>query len=105
MYAEKTRYDLTMAALEEVFAPGEVHYALYEQLTSPETLRPFCAFAGIDYHEPDPDRRVNESPKTVELPEAVVAEIAQHFAPVYAAVAARLPEVDLAAVWPSARHL
>ncbi|MXG88546.1 sulfotransferase [Nocardioides flavescens] len=105
MYAEKTRYDLTIDALEQVFSPDQVFYGLYERLFSADTLRPFCAFAGIDYHEPDPDRRVNESPKTVELPEETVRTIARHFAPVYAAVAARFPDVDLAALWPSARHL
>ena len=105
MYADRTRYDVTMERLEQVFARDDVHYGFYERLFSAETLRPLCAGLGIDYHEPDPGRRVNESPKTEELPEDVVREIAQHFAPVYAAVAARFASVDLQDVWPSARLL
>ena len=105
MYADRTRYDVTMERLEQVFDRDDVHYGFYERLFSGETLEPLCAGLGIDFHEPDPSRRVNESPKTVELPEPVVAEIAQHFAPVYAAVAARFPELDLSSVWASARQL
>jgi len=107
MYADRTRYDLTMDALEQAFPRDDVFYGFYEQLFSPETLAPLCAFLGIDHHEPDVGRQVNVSPKSegAALPEETVATVARHFAPVYAAVQRRFPGVDLAELWPSARYL
>ena len=53
MYADRTRYDLTMDALEEAFPREDVFYGFYERLFSAETLAPLCEFLGIDFHEPD----------------------------------------------------
>lgn len=105
MYADRTRYDLTMDALEQVFAREDVHYGFYETLFSRETLQELCAFLGIDFHEPDLERQVNVSPKEATLPDEVVATIARHFAEVYTAVQRRFPDLDLASIWPSARYL
>lgn len=107
MYADRTRYDRTMSALEASFGSDAVHYGFYERLFSAETLAGLCAFLGIDYHEPDLDRQVNVSPKSegASLPEETVRTIARHFAPVYEAVQIRFPDVDLPSLWPSARYL
>jgi hypothetical protein len=107
MYADRTRYDLTMDALEEAFPRGSVWYGFYERLFSVETLAPLCEFLAIDFHEPDFGRQVNVSPKSegVGLPDDTVRTIARHFAPVYAAVQRRFPDLDLAELWPSTRFL
>ena len=107
MYADRTRYDLTMDALEHAFAREEVFYGFYERLFSAETLRPLCDFLGIDYHEPDTGRQVNVSPKSegATLPEETRRTIARHFAGVYVAVQQRFPDLDLAELWPSMRLL
>jgi hypothetical protein len=107
MYADRTRYDLTMDALETAFPREEVFYGLYERLFSVETLRPLCELLGIDFHEPDAGRHVNVSPKSegATLSEDTVRTIARHFAPVYHAVQRRFPDLDLAELWPSMRLL
>jgi hypothetical protein len=107
MYEQRTRYDLTMDALESAFPSEDVFYGFYEQLFSHETLERLCAFLGIDFHEPDVGRQVNTSPKEegADLPEKTVRTIARHFAPVYDAVQRRFPDLDLAELWPSARLL
>jgi hypothetical protein len=105
MYADRTRYDQTIARLEEVFG-DDVHLGFYEQLFDRHTLAGLCAFLGVDFHEPDLDRHVNVSPKSADsLPEETVRTVAQTFPEVYAAVAARFPGLDLASLWPSARYL
>src|SRR3954454_20503178 len=78
MYADRTRYDLTMDALEQAFPREDVFYGFYERLFPPETLPPLCDFLDIDFHEPDPDRQVNVSPKpeVAGLPEETVRTIA-----------------------------
>jgi hypothetical protein len=105
MYADRTRYDLTMANLDAVFG-AEVFYGFYERLFERSTLVDLCAFLGLDFHEPDVDRHVNVSPKSeAALPDDAVRSVARQFPEVYAAVASRFPDLDLAALWPSARLL
>jgi hypothetical protein len=105
MYADRTRYDLTMDTLEQAFPREDVFYGFYERLFSADTLAPLCEFLGIDFHEPDFGRQVNVSPKSegATLPEETVRTVARHFAPVYDAVQRRFPDLDLAELWPSAR--
>jgi hypothetical protein len=107
MYEDRTRYDLTMAAVEEAFPRADVFYGFYERLFSAQTLAPLCDFLGIDFHEPDTARQVNVSPKSegAALAEDTRRTIAQHFAPVYDAVQQRFPDLDLAELWPSMRLL
>jgi hypothetical protein len=105
-YAMRTRYDRTIAALDEVFDPSEVYYGFYEDLFSEERMREICSFLGIDFVRPDFDQRRNASERPVEpLAEEIVKVVASHFGEVYDAVATRFPDVDLGALWPSARHV
>jgi hypothetical protein len=107
MYADRTRYDLTMDTLEQAFPREDVFYGFYERLFSEDTLAPLCEFLGIDFHEPDFGRQVNVSPKSegAALPEETVRTVARHFGGVYDAVQQRFPDLDLAELWPSARLL
>jgi len=103
MYADRTRYDRTMANLDAVFG-DDVHVDFYERLFDRGTLRGLCSFLGIDFHEPDLDRHVNVSPKSeVGLPDEAVRSVARLFPEVYDAVAARFPDLDLGELWPSSR--
>jgi hypothetical protein len=105
-YARRTRYDLAIPGIDEAFGRDAAFYGFYERLFDRDTLRELCTFLGLDFHEPDFGRQVNVSPKDdVELGEDTVRALVQRFAPVYQAVAARFPDVDLPALWPSARHL
>lgn len=105
-YAMRTRYDRTIAVLDEAFEPDEVHYGFYEDLFTERRVGEICAFLGIDRHEPDFDVRRNASARPPEgIPDDTVRLVATHFADVYAAVAGRFPDVDLEALWPSAAYL
>jgi hypothetical protein len=105
-YARRTRYDQTIARLDETFGVGAVFYGFYERLFEASTLRDLCGFLGIDFVEPDVGRQVNVSPKRHgDLSDETVRGLAGRFAPVYEAVAARFPDVDLPALWPSMRYL
>lgn len=104
-YGRRTRYDLAMASADRAFG-NAVFYGFYERLFDEGTLRDLCGFLGIDFVEPDLGRLVNVSPKEDgELAEETVRGLVARFAPVYDAVAARFPEVDLPTLWPSMRHL
>lgn len=105
-YDRRSRYDVAIARIDEAFGRDHVFYGFYERLFDEATLRDLCAFLGIDFHEPDLDREVNVSPKDDgDLSESTVRALVERFAPVYEAVAARFPDIDLPAIWPSARYL
>ena len=105
-YAQRTRYDAAIARIDEAFDRDLAFYGFYESLFDRGTLKDLCGFLGIDFHEPDLGRQVNVSPKEDgELSEATVRALVELFAPVYAAVGARFPDVDLPALWPSMRLL
>ncbi|MGI8529773.1 MAG: hypothetical protein ACR2KO_09870 [Geodermatophilaceae bacterium] len=104
-HESRTRYDLTIAALDAAYPREETWFGFYETLFDERVLADLCGRLGIDAHAPDVGQVVNASPKSAPLPEALVAEVAGHFRGVYDAVAARFPEVDLGALWPSSRLL
>lgn len=103
-YAGRTRYETTIARADEAFGREHVWYGFYERLFDVGTLTDLCGFLGIDAPTPDFGREVNASPKgDGDLAAETVAHLVELFAPTYDAVAARFPEVDLSAMWPSAR--
>lgn len=105
-YAVRTRYDETLRALDQAFGPDEVHVGFYEQLFTHEQVEAVTRLVGIEGHEPQFDVRVNASPEAAEqLPLDTVRAVARYYRDVYVAVAARFPDLDLAALWPSARYL
>ena len=104
-YALRTQYHHTIAALDEAFEPGEVHYGFFEDFFDEERVREICALVGIDFHPPSFDVRRNASPPAVGVSEEVLRTVAEHYRPVYEAVAARFPDVDFAELWPYSRLL
>ncbi|WP_395656603.1 sulfotransferase [Nocardioides sp.] len=103
-----TRYERTMAAVEEVFGrDGGCYYALYEELFEPATVKTLCEFLGISPHLPDFDRRVNASPKEEgrALPGPLAQQIAEHYRDTCEAVAERLGRELVLSRWPTARLL
>lgn len=104
-YAERTRYEHTLAALDASTGREDQYVGFYERLFDEAELARVCAVIGIDPHRADLETRRNASPKSSELPEETQRVVAQHFAGTYRAVAERFPDVDLAALWPSARFV
>lgn len=98
----RMRYDLTLTAIEEVFAPEDRFYALFEDMFTPDGIAAFAAFAGVASEPGAGAAPMNArgSGRTA-LPPELECRIARHYAPVYEAVTARLPRV--ARLWPSAR--
>jgi hypothetical protein len=104
-HAVRTRYDLTIAALEQVFTPDEIHYEFYERLFSDAAVARICDFLGIAPVPADFGRRLNASPKSAELPEAAARTVARSYRAVYEALGARFGAETLAGLWPNMRLL
>lgn len=103
-YASRSEYHPTIDVLDRAFGDA-VHYAFYEQLFTEESLAALCAAVGMPMHTPEYDVRRNHVPAEGALPESTARLVATHLSEVYRRVADRFPDVDLPAIWPSARYV
>lgn len=97
----RSRYDRTLDAIAEVFAPEEVHLCLFETLFTPQGITALSEFAGV---AADPDagaERVNARAGSAPVAPDLSSAIAQHYAPVYTRVAEAFPQIS--ELWPSAQ--
>ena len=101
---QRTSYHLTLAELDRAFGPDETYIGFYEDLFSEARIREICDLLRIGFHPPDLDARRNASPPA-QVPDEILRLVAEHYREVYEAVAARFPDVDVEAMWPSARLL
>ncbi|AWI83688.1 sulfotransferase family protein [Alloyangia pacifica] len=99
----RSRYDRTIAAIEQVFAPEDRFLCLFEDLFTPEGIAALSDFAQVPSDPSQGGQAVNARAKgSGSLPEDLLAEIAAHYRPAYEAAAERLPRVR--ALWPSAPY-
>lgn len=66
---ERSRYDLTLEALDRAFPADEVWIGFYETLFRADTISKICAFAGVDAVPADFDNRPNLAPDVDLSPE------------------------------------
>lgn len=63
----RTRYDLTLASLDEAFGDGEVLLLFYEELFQDSSVAGICRFLDVDVRPADFSTRVNAAPDTGEI--------------------------------------
>jgi hypothetical protein len=96
----RTNYHLTIAALEEVFAPEDIHTEFYERLFTPEATAKICAFLGLPHLAPQFDKTVNTAPKAAPISEATARRVALAYADVYRFAVERYGRETIAELWP-----
>lgn len=101
--AARSRYDMTLDAMEQVFAPENRFLCLFEELFTAPGIAALADFAGVPIEAEAGGQKVNARGTASGISDELTAEIARHYAPVYEAAATRLPQV--ARVWPSARYV
>ncbi|MBL8789834.1 MAG: hypothetical protein JNM45_05000 [Rhizobiales bacterium] len=99
----RTRYDRTVASLREAFSSDELYLGLYEEMFSEEKIRELSRFCAVPFKPRFAEKKVNTTPKDVELNEAVMAAIARHYEDVYRFVAAEFPAATR--LWRGYRYL
>ncbi len=82
LYVARSRYDLTLPRLWEVFGKDRVVCGFYETLfADPDrALHHLTDQLGVPWHAPKPERRVNRSGSHDEIPSALTARVRQRFA-------------------------
>jgi hypothetical protein len=105
-YADRTRYDLTLAELDTAFPADDLFVGFYEELFTSSEVRRICEMLDIAYRTPEFATRANAAPREVDaLPDETARVVAEHFGSVYDAVAARCGAEAVERLWPSSRLL
>ena len=89
--AARTRYDRTIAAVEQVFDPEDVFMSLYEELFTPAQVDRLSAFLGVPANHDMISQRFNQTQRDGELDPQIVTEIKAYFSDVYSVCHARFP--------------
>jgi hypothetical protein len=95
----RSRYDATINAVEQTFAPEQVFVGIYEEMFQPSILKQLSQFLGVDYEQEVALRQYNNSPKTSEIRLEVSIEVARAFASTLSFCRDRFPRTQ--ALWPS----
>lgn len=99
----RTRYDLTLETLEQVFAPQDRMFLLYEAFFESARIDDLAAFLGIRPFPADFQTPVNVSRTGNSISQELRQQIFTHYLPVYRAMANRFGHDALSRYWASYR--
>jgi hypothetical protein len=80
---KRGRYDLTLKAMDKIFAPEEMLVLFYEDLFTDTTIAKITNFLGISARLARFEKRVNTNPKKLELTAEYATTIRDAYSPVY----------------------
>ncbi len=95
----RSRYDETIAAVEAVFAPEQVHYEFYESLFNDAAIERITRFAGLPFRPADFGARVNASPLQMPVGRGELARVREMLEPTYRFCGERFGAERLAGLW------
>jgi hypothetical protein len=98
-YQFRTRYDLTIQTIEQVFDKDEIHYAFYETLFTQQSIEEVCRFLDMPYLPPDFRRHINVSRTGNRIPQQLKVKISAFYSPVYSYLASRFGEKKMRDLW------
>ena len=90
----QTNYKFAVEALEKVFEPEQIFYALYEELFERHTLERLGSFLDIPVKEEHVQVRVNVSKKEASVSEQTVKQICGYYREIYDFCNARFPKTQ-----------
>lgn len=95
----RSRYDETIAAVEAVFAPEQIHYEFYESLFNDAAIERITRFAGLPFRPADFGARVNASPLQMPIGRGELARVRKMLEPTYRFCGERFGRERLAGLW------
>lgn len=91
-HSARTRYDLTLKAIDEAFDPEDVFLGIFEELFSNSEVDRLSSFLGVEPRYELVSKKVNITQKDGRLDPDLIARMKDHFAPVYEACNQRFPQ-------------
>lgn len=82
-YIFRTRYDLTIKNISNVFSGEDIYFGIYEEMFEPESIKKLSNFVGIDYLPSHMGVIKNASPSDAILDEFLADECYQFYIPTY----------------------
>lgn len=100
-YQLRTRYDITIKNLEQVFSRKDIFYGFYEELFTPDTVQRVCGFLDLPFREAKYEEIVNGAKVRNPIPDQLRAEIRSFYSPVYSHVARQFGADRISKLWRS----
>jgi len=95
----RTRYDLTIINLEQVFTPGELYLGFYEELFSDKAIAEICSFLELPFRPGNYEQVVHGTLVKSELPETIKAQVRSYYSQVYDFVLNRFGQDRVKKLW------
>jgi hypothetical protein len=95
----RTRYDLTITNLEQVFNPDELYLGFYEELFSDKAIAEICSFLELPFRPGKYEQVVHGSLVKSELPETIKSEVRSYYSQVYDFVLNRFGQDRVKKLW------
>ena len=95
----RTRYDLTIINLEQVFTPGELYLGFYEELFSDKAIAEICSFLELPFRPGKYEQVVHGSLVKSELPETIKSEVRSYYSQVYDFTVNRFGQDKMKKLW------
>lgn len=87
----RSRYDVTVREAEAVFEPQNIHFGIYEEMFTPESVARLSAFCDVPTRPMHADRKLNVSEVAIPISDAARQRIARHYRHIYDFAAKRFP--------------
>lgn len=100
----RTRYEVTIANLEQVFPREDIHYEFYERLFRDESIRGITDFLNIPFRKPDFGKQVNTTKSKFQIDNDLLREVYQYYLPTYDFIAERHGRETMADIWSGYRR-
>lgn len=97
--AARTRYEITIDTIENVFEPTQIHYEFFERLHTAEAMMRICEFLGIPYLPPELNEKINKQDKTGELDEGVRDTIKKYYSSTYNFIFDKFSDDNIEEIW------
>lgn len=89
----RTNYHNTLSAMDDVFAPEDIHVGAYETMFSKDEIDRLSEFLGLEAKYNFVDKHFNTTQKNIELDPKLLQDAIMAFAPVYDYCFKRYPEL------------
>lgn len=98
----RTRYELTVPALESAFGKDRLFFGFYESFISDTEVRRLCDFLEIPFKEPNVEHKANASPRVGEPSAEDIAKVRDFYAETYRFCEERFGEGMIRSLWKNA---
>jgi len=92
-YVFRTRYDLTISKLENVFLAKNIYYGIYENMFDKESIKNMSDFVGMEFFDGHESVIKNASPNDAILDEQLIERCRTYYNETYVFCSDKFPQL------------